>query len=329
MRTLSDMDDTRPLRVALALTDGVPVFDAAIPCEVFGKARDSFIEPWYDFVVCAPGGAGVGDWFRTETAHRLDELARADLVIVPARHDPRPAVEPELVAALRDAHAAGATIASICTGAFALAAAGLLDGREAATHWMYADLLAARHPELTVRPDVLFIDDGDVLTSAGTTAGIDLCLHLVRRHRGAAVANALARRLVAPPHRSGGQAQYIEAPVPEAGADALSDLLAWADERLDTRITVADLAARAHVSTRHLTRRFQAELGTTPLRWLLARRVQRAQELLERTELGVDRIADLTGMGSAATLRRHFGRALGVPPDAYRRTFRARERAAA
>jgi AraC family transcriptional activator FtrA len=306
--------------VALAVTADVPMFEVAIPCEVFGQARPDWIDSWYSFRVCSPGAVPVGSWFRTETPHDLDELASADTVIVPACHSVDADPPADLVNAVQAAHEAGARVASICTGAFVLAAAGLLDGRRVATHWMHADRLARRYPAVTVEPDVLYLDDGDILSSAGTAAGIDLCLHIVRTDYGAKVANDLARRLVAAPHRQGGQAQYIPAPVPDEHA-GLGPLLAWALDHLDRPLSVADLARRVNMSGRNLTRHFVAATGTTPLQWLLAQRIHRAQELLESTDASIERIAERTGMGTATSLRRHFRRALGVPPDTYRRTF--------
>lgn len=307
--------------VALAITADVPAFEVATPCEIFGP-RSDWTEPWYDFRVCAPPGARFGGWFRTDTPHGLDALVGADTVIIPACHDVDGDPPADLVDAVRAAHEAGARVASICTGAFVLAAAGLLDGRRATTHWMHAARLARRHPRVEVVSDVLYVDSGDVLTSAGIAAGIDLCLHLVRTDHGTAVANDLARRLVTAPHRTGGQAQFVSRPVPAAGTGGLADLLAWMTDRLDEPLAVADLAARAGMSVRSLGRHFAASTGTTPLQWLLTQRIHRAQELLETTDDSVERIADLTGMGTATTLRRHFHRVVGVPPDTYRRTFR-------
>ncbi|MCD9142787.1 helix-turn-helix domain-containing protein [Streptomyces albireticuli] len=309
--------------VALAVTDGMPLLELAAACAIFGTERPDLVDTWYDFTVCAPAGAQVGGWFHADTPHGLDALAAADTVIVPPCDDVEVPPPADLVDAVRAAHDGGARVASICTGAFTLAAAGLLDGRRATTHWLHADLLAARYPGVEVDPRVLYIDEGSVLTSAGRAAGIDLCLHLVRTDHGTAVANAVARRLVVAPHRSGGQAQFIAAPVQPDNGPGLAEVLAWALERLDQPLTVTDLARRAHMSSRNLGRHFTAVTGTTPLQWLLTQRLHRAQELLESTDDSVDHIAARVGMGSAATLRRHFNRAFGVPPDTYRRTFRA------
>ena len=317
MRTLSDMRT-----VAVAVTDGIPLFELAVPSAVFGIDRLDLADPWYELRVCASPGARVGGWFRADTPYTLADLAAADTVIVPACHDVIDDPPAELVDAVRTAHAAGARIAAICTGAFVLAAAGLLDGRRATTHWMHAEKLARRYPKIDVDPGVLYVDEGSVLTSAGKAAGIDLCLHMVRSDLGTAVANQLARRLVVSPHRPGGQAQFIVSPIPERDEQGLAGVLAWAAEHLDRPLTVADLADRAHMSTRNLARHFTAATGTTPLRWLSAQRIHRARELLEGTDESVDRIAELVGLGTAATLRRHFHQSVGVPPDTYRRTFR-------
>jgi transcriptional regulator GlxA family with amidase domain len=261
--------------------------------------------------------------FLLEPDHGLDRLRDAGTVIVPGWADVDVDPPAELVEAVRAAHAAGARVVSLCTGAFVLAAAGLLDGRRATTHWAHTEALAARHPRVEVDPDVLYVDNGSVLTSAGKAAAMDLCLHLVRLDHGSSVANAAARRLVVPPHRAGGQAQFVATPVPARDDHPLAGLFPWIVERLDQPLTVADLARRAGMSSRHLGRHFKAATGTTPLQWLLTQRIRRAQELLEKTDDGVDRIATATGMGTATTLRRHFNRTVGVPPDTYRRTFRS------
>jgi transcriptional regulator GlxA family with amidase domain len=230
--------------------------------------------------------------------------------------------DPALSAALRAAHDAGVRIAALCTGAFVLAAAGLLDGRMAATHWMHAPQLARLHPRVTVRADVLYVDDGQVLTSAGKTAALDLCLHLVHRDHGASAANGLARRLVVASHRPGGQAQFIAPPPDPRVTDRLGSALDWARAHLDKPLTVQDLARESGLSARQLARRMRAEVGLSPLGWLHHQRITRAQDLLERTEASVEQIAARCGMGTATTLRRHFHRTVGVSPTAYRTAFR-------
>jgi transcriptional regulator GlxA family with amidase domain len=257
--------------------------------------------------------------------HGLEALAAAHTIIVPGFHAVNEPVSGAVLDALRAAHARGARIASICTGAFALAAAGLLDGRRATTHWKDAALLAERHPEIHVDPRVLYVDEGDVLTSAGIAAGIDLCLYIVRNDWGAEVANALARRLVVPPHRSGGQAQFVEEPVPARVDGGLERTRTWALERLGRRVTVDEMARHAVMSRRNFTRRFRAETGTSPLQWLLLQRVLRARRLLEATEMSVGKVARECGFGSALSLREHFTREVGATPVAYRRTFGVRQ----
>ena len=306
--------------VAVAVTDGTPLFELAAACEVFGVDR-GLTGSWYDFAVCGPDGAEVGGWLTAGIRHGLDALADADTVIVPSCRDAAEPPPPALVEAVRAAHEAGARVASLCTGAFVLAEAGLLDGRRATTHWAHTDLMRERYPAVTVDPDVLYIDDGDVLTSAGKAAGMDLCLHLIRIDHGTAVANALARTLVVPPHRPGGQAQFIPAAVAHGPDHALADLLPWALQRIEQPLTVRDLARQAGMSSRNLARHFHAVTGVSPLRWLLTQRVRRAQELLETSDLSVEQVATRTGMGTATTLRRHFNHQLGVPPETYRRTF--------
>ncbi|MGW9457322.1 helix-turn-helix domain-containing protein [Streptomyces globisporus] len=308
--------------VALAVADGVLHYELSVAVEVFGADLAHIVDPWYDFTLCGSGPVRV-DRFRLEPDHGLDHLARAYTVIVPGWADTDREPPAELVDAVRAAHTAGARVASLCTGAFVLGAAGLLDGRRATTHWGHTRELARRHPAATVDPDVLYVDNGDVLTSAGKAAAMDLCLHLVRLDHGSAIANRIARRLVVPPHRDGGQAQFITTPVPAPDGHPLSGLFPWVLERLDQPLTVEDLAHRAGMSSRHLTRHFKHLTGTTPLQWLHAQRIRHAQELLETTDAGVDTVAAASGMGTATTLRRHFQRSVGVPPDAYRRTFRS------
>lgn len=313
--------------VAALLLEDLAVFEFGVLCEVFGIDRTADGVPAFDFRVC---GTEAGRPLRTTTGvqvvpeYGLDGLAGADLVAVPAagRHevDPFPAAALE---ALRRAHGAGATVLSVCSGAFALAAAGLLDGRRATTHWMYVDELRTRYPLIEVDPDVLFVDDGDVLTSAGTAAGIDACLHLVRRELGSEVVNAIARRMVVPPQRDGGQRQFVRQPVPSGAGGTLAPVLAFVQEHLDVEHTVAALAARAGCSPRTFARRFVAETGTTPHRWLTLQRVLLAQHLLETTDLDLESIARRCGFGTGALLRHHFRQVVGVTPAGYRRGFSA------
>jgi len=313
-------------RIAIPITPGMPLFELAVPCEVFGP-RDDFPVPWwYDVQLCAVQDSPVRTAERLlfDGALGLDELIQADTVIVPACADTQDDPPPALLQALRAAADRGARIASICTGAFALAAAGLLDGRPATTHWMHAAELAYRWPAVQVEPNVLYTDGGQILTSAGASAGLDLCLHIVRQDHGSRVANALARRLVIPPHREGGQAQYIEQPLPVDGSPSLGPCLDWAREHLELPLTVEDLAHQALMSPRTFARRFREVTGTTPLQWLCAERVRRAQDLLENTEDTIDRVAVMCGFGSAQRLRTHFTRINHVTPHEFRRTFRDR-----
>lgn len=310
-------------RVALAMHGSAMLYETAIAAEIFGVDR-SDLSPngeWYDLTVCTADGI-AHPWLPNLTTASYAEVARADLVVVPSTDDLQANPDADLVAALRAAHQRGARIASLCTGAFVLAAAGLLDGRVATTHWMHAHDLARRYPLVQVRSDVLYLDEGDVLTSAGKTAALDLCIYLVRRDHGAAAANGIARRLVVPAHRSGGQAQFIAPPVEPRSPDGLAPTLQWARARLDEPLTVRDLAGHSGLSTRQLARRMHAELELGPLDWLHQQRITRAQELLERTDASVEQIATSCGMGTSATLRRHFHRAVGVTPTAYRATFR-------
>ncbi|WP_422070668.1 helix-turn-helix domain-containing protein [Streptomyces hoynatensis] len=290
--------------------------------EIFDSAPAGFAGPWYRVALCGSEPVRAGR-FLLAPEHGLDRLPQADTVIVPGWADVDRPPPGGLVDAVRAAHAAGARLASLCTGAFVLAAAGLLDGLRATTHWAHTGDLAARYPRVEVDPDVLYVDNGRVLTSAGKAAALDLCLHLVRLDHGSSAANAAARRLVVPPHRDGGQAQFVTTPLPAPRQQPLAELLSWVLERLDQPLTVEDLARRAGMSARNLGRHFRSATGTTPLQWLLVQRIRRAQELLETTDEDVEAVAAATGMGTAATLRRHFNRTVGVPPDAYRRTFRA------
>ncbi|BBH69686.1 AraC family transcriptional regulator [Actinoplanes sp. OR16] len=307
--------------IGLAATDGMLHFETAMTLEIFARDPSGQAPSWYDVTVCGPGPVRAGR-FLIDPDTGLDQLAHADTVIIPAIEDVDAPISPDLIDAVRAAADAGARLVSLCTGAFVLAEAGLLDGLTATTHWAHTGVLAARYPSITVDPDVLYVDNGRVLASAGKAAAIDLCLHLIRRDHGSTVANAIARRLVVPPHRAGGQAQFVTTPVPDREDHPLVALFPWAMKRLDQPLTVEDLARQARMSSRNLARHFHAVTGTTPLQWLSAQRIRRAQELLENTGDSIDLIAAASGMGTATTLRRHFHRTVGVAPDTYRRTFR-------
>jgi AraC family transcriptional regulator, transcriptional activator FtrA len=307
--------------VALATAGQLLHFELGIAYEIFGNPPVG-VDEWYDVQLCGPRTAQVGP-FLVNPSNGLDELAHADTVVVPALSDPDQPPPADLVDAVRAAHEAGARIASLCTGAFVLGAAGLLADRRATTHWAHTTALQQRYPEAIVDPDVLYTDNGNVLTAAGKAAAVDLCLHLIHLDHGATIANTVARRLVVPPHRAGGQAQFVSTPVQVSGDHSLAQLLAWAGERLDQPLTVTDLARRANTSPRHLGRQFRSVTGQTPLQWLLTQRVRRAQQLLESTDDGIEKVAVATGLGTATTLRRHFQRVVGVPPNVYRRSFRS------
>jgi transcriptional regulator GlxA family with amidase domain len=317
--------------VAAVALDGVNPFELAVVCEVFGIDRSDDGLPVYDFAVASAEGPLLSTraGFSMNVEHGLERLEEADLIAVPAGacFETR-AFPPELLDALRRAVDRGARVLSVCSGVFVLAAAGLLDGRRCAVHWHDAEALARAYPRLTVEPDVLYVDEDPVITSAGTAAGIDACLHLVRREQGPEVANKIARRMVVPPHRDGGQAQYIERPLPRSHGDTVAEVLVWMERHLDEDVTVEQLAERAHMSPRTFARRFQQETGTTPYRWILRQRVLLAQRLLEGTDETVDAIAGRTGFGNAAALRHQFVQAIGTTPHAYRRTFRGPEVAA-
>jgi transcriptional regulator GlxA family with amidase domain len=311
-------------RVAVLVLPGVLPLEFGIATQVFG------LDPHYELVVCADGGSGpVPGWgFFITAGAGLDALAGPGTVIVPGYQDictPPPAV---VLDALRAAHAQGARLVSICSGAFALAAAGLLDGRPATTHWQQTDELRRRYPLVDVQPNRLYVDDGDILTSAGVTAGVDLCLHLIRTDHGAAAANARARALVAPPQRLGGQAQYIDRLRPEARGDQLTSLRDWMLGNLADDLSLDDLAQRAHLSRRTLIRRFREETGTSPMAWLARARIDRARELLETTDEPVEHIGRRTGLGAPPSVRAAFHRHLGTSPADYRALFRHRPAAA-
>ncbi|KAA8921016.1 AraC family transcriptional regulator [Xanthomonas sontii] len=314
-----------PHCIAVVAFDRISPFHLAVPCQVF-EARPDTDLPAFDLRVCAaePGLLRTDAGFAIQVQHGLEALDGADTVIVPSWRDAAEPAPAALCQALRRAHAAGAQVVGLCLGTFVLADAGLLDGRPATTHWAALARFAQRHPQVRLQPDVLYVDDGDVLTSAGTVAGIDCCLHLVRRRHGAEVANRIARRLVVAPHRQGGQAQYVEQPLPASRRDAqLGPTLDWMLQRLDQPLRLDALAAHARMSRRSFTRQFRQVTGTTVVQWLAHQRLVRAQQLLERTDLPLERIAADCGFGSAGALRLQFTRDLGLPPSAYRRGFRA------
>ena len=308
--------------VAVVLLDDVALFEFGVLAEVFGIDRADEGVPTFDFRVCGLEAAkplSARNGTMVIPPYGLEGLSGADLVAVPAtriRDYP-----PEVLQSLRAAAAGGATVLSVCSGVFVLGAAGLLDGRRCTAHWHDVDELAERFPNAMVNPDVLFVDDGDLITSAGTAAGIDACLHLVRRELGSAVATRIARRMVVPPQRDGGQKQYVDLPVPECSSESLQPVLTWMLENITTEHQVSSLAQRAAMSERTFARRFVAETGTTPHKWLSMQRVLHARSLLEDTDLGIESVATRSGFGTAALLRHHFRRVVGVAPADYRRRF--------
>ncbi|MFK0115564.1 GlxA family transcriptional regulator [Streptomyces sp. NPDC090994] len=311
----------RPERVVVLALDGVYPFELGIPSRILGAADGR-----YEVLTCTVDGRPVRTEadFTVTAEHGPEVLATADTVVVAAVAPSRitDALTDEATAALARVPP-DARLLSICTGAFVLAAAGLLDGRRATTHWQLTDVFRRMFPRVTLDPDVLFVHDGRILTSAGAASGVDVCLHLIREDHGSALANAVARRCVVPPFRDGGQAQYIEQPVPRTGAASTAATRAWALERLDESLTLADLAAHAGMSLRTFARRFDDEVGLSPGRWLIQQRVARARHLLESSDLPVDQIAGRVGFATGASLRQHLHAAIGVSPQAYRRTFRA------
>jgi transcriptional regulator GlxA family with amidase domain len=304
-------------RVAVLVMPGVLALDFGIPAQVFAE------DPHYDLVVCAETASPVSSsGFAITAPARLDALDRADSVIIPGYRDIDAPVSQSVVYALRAAHMRGARLVSICSGAFALAAAGLLDGRPATTHWQVADRLRQRYPRIDVRPNQLYVDDGDILTSAGVTAGVDLCLHVIRTDHGAAAANSRARALVAPPNRTGDQAQYIEKLLPQANGSELAQPRDWMLDNLSQPLSLDALAQRAHMSRRTLIRRFREETGTSPMEWLTSARIDRARVLLETTDEAIEQLGRLTGLGAPASVRASFHRHLGTSPQEYRIVFR-------
>ncbi|MEU8273175.1 MULTISPECIES: GlxA family transcriptional regulator [Microbispora] len=309
-------------RIAVLVLEGAKPLDVGIPAQVFSN-RPSMP---YEVRVCgaAPGLVTGGDGLSYHVAEGLDAFEQADTIFIPGYREPATTEPPAtVVGALMAARERGTRLAAISTGAFALAATGLLDGKRATTHWHYTKALADRHPLVRVDENVLFVDEGDVLTSAGAASGIDLCLHLVRRDHGVGLSNHVARRLVAAPYRSGGQAQYVPRSVPEPLGDLFANTREWALAHLSERLTLETLARHARVSPRTFSRRFVEDTGYTPMQWVLRARVDLARELLERSDLGVEQIADRVGLGTGANLRLHFQRILGTSPTEYRHTFSA------
>ncbi|MFI1497951.1 GlxA family transcriptional regulator [Streptomyces platensis] len=316
-------------RVGVLALDGVVPFELGIPARIFGAARDSADEPLYSVVTCSPDGRPVRTDADYDIAVAADAsvLAHVDTVVVPPAHSPDTLREDgrlsdDVRAALEHVRP-GTRMVAICTGAFVLAAAGMLDHRPATTHWREATQLQRLFTTVRVDPNVLFVDDGDVLTSAGAAAGVDLCVHIVRRDHGSAVANEVARLCVVPPWRDGGQAQFIRQPVPEPSAGGTAATRVWALERLGEPLTLTDLAGHARVSVRTLTRRFRDEVGMSPGQWLAGQRIERARHLLETTDWSIDLVAHHAGFGTGTSLRQHLHSAVGVAPLAYRRTFRS------
>jgi transcriptional regulator GlxA family with amidase domain len=314
-------------KVVLLALPGVAPFEFGVICEVFGIDRSSTGGPSFDFSIATadPGPVRTSLGYTMDIANDLSVAADADLVAVPA-HEIK-GIDERYLQAIRDAEARGAWVLSVCSGAFALAQSGILRGRRATTHWMHTDRLAAWYPDTTVDADVLFVEDRKVVTSAGTAAGIDAALHIVRKEHGAAATNVIARRMVVPPQRDGGQSQYIDNPVQECKSDSFAIVADWMLQNLSADLTVDQLARKALMSSRTFARRFRADMGTTPAAWLNRQRIIRAQQLLETSDMGLEGIAQDTGFGTAAVMRHHFLKVLQTTPTAYRRTFGARQSA--
>jgi transcriptional regulator GlxA family with amidase domain len=312
------MTSKRPHRVAVLVLPAVIPLELGIAAEIFGR------DPHYRLTVCAEGRSASipGSGLTVNTPAGLEGLKRADTVIIPGYEDVDATVSTAVLDAIRAAHVRGARLVSICTAAFALAAAGVLDHRPATTHWRWTAELQDRYPKINVLPNRLFVDDGDILTSAGVTTGIDLCLHLIRRDFGSAAANTRARGLVAPPQRQGGQAQFIERLMPDASGDQLGPLRDWMLENLALSLDLGTLATRAHMSRRTLSRRFREETGVSPMAWLADARIDRAREILETTTEPVENIGRLTGLGAPVSVRAAFHRRIGISPKEYRAVWR-------
>jgi AraC family transcriptional regulator, transcriptional activator FtrA len=322
LRARSRSRRLNPRVVALAY-DGLCAFEFACTAEVFGLPRPELGPGWYRFETCSPGGRRIRGQYGASLSvdGGLERLADAGTIVIPGWRGVEASVPESVLDALRRAHDRGARLLSICSGAFVLAATGLLDGKAATTHWRYAEELQRRHPRVRVDPDVLYIDEGPILTSAGSAAGLDLCLHLVRRDFGADVANQVARRLVIAPHRDGGQAQFLATPVERRARGPLAAVLERARRQLHRPVTIREMAGWAAMSERTFIRRFRATTGMTPGGWMTHARLGRAKELLERSPLSVERVAAESGLGTATTLRHHFRKRIGLSPIEYRRRF--------
>jgi AraC family transcriptional activator FtrA len=312
-----------PRRVVALAYDRLCTFEFGIVVEVFALPRPELSVDWYKFSVCSldPGPIRAMGGVTLQTGAGLRALRQAGTIVIPGWRDTDEVPPESLTRELRRAYAGGARLVSICSGVFVLAAAGLLDGKQVTTHWRYVDRLRSRFPNIRVQPDVLYVDEGNVLTSAGSAAGIDLCLHIVRRDYGADIANVVARRLVVPPHREGDQAQYVLHPIRKEYKEGLAPVLQWVEKHLDQPLTVEVMARKASMSNRTFARRFREETGTTPRQWLIGQRLLHAQRLLETTTDSMDEIAEAAGFGTAATLRQHFSRMRTTTPTAYRRRF--------
>ena len=315
-------------RIAVVVPNDFMLFELGVAVEVFAHARPELEREWYDVRVCAadPGPAKVmGGLFGVAISHGVEAIDEADTVIVPQAESPDRPAEPVVIDAIRRAHARGVRLISFCSGAFVLAAAGALDGRPAATHWKYARRLAIEYPRVRVNPDVLYVDDEQVLTSAGTAAGIDLSLHVIRKDHGAGVARHISRSMVVAPHREGGQAQFILAPAPnlKPQQDVVARAMEYVLSHLDQDLSIQALAAVAFMSPRNFSRRFRQRTGTTPAHWVLQQRLTRVRQLLEETDMPIEQIAAETGFGSSVSLRQRFADSLRTSPSVYRKAFRA------
>jgi transcriptional regulator GlxA family with amidase domain len=322
---------TRHLSVAVIAFDGIAPFHLSVPCLIFsGNLSDPGVST-FEVAVCAADEVPLrtSSGFAIDTQFDLAALDSADLVIMPSWHDDCREAPPALLEALQRAHRRGARVVGLCLGAFPLAQAGLLDGRTATTHWECVDILAERYPKVKVNPEVLYVDEGDVLTSAGVAAGIDCCLHLLRQIAGAEVANRRAKRLLVAPHRQGGQAQFIERPLPVTNSDSrLAQVLEWVTQHLEQAHTIESLAERAVMSRRNFTRHFRQTTGTSFKQWILSHRLAHAQQMLESSDASIELVAQKAGFGTGLSLRQHFQAALRISPSAYRKQFRSNSSAA-